>query len=382
MPLGGSVRTGLANLATPGSGSEARWDSRKRSSRQHGRQVGLLAAAWMTCTATLAANAAAPVPVQLVRPSLGEIIRHVTLPGRIQANQQATLYAKVPGYLKTLTVDKGDAVQAGQSLGELEVPELSADRVKCQAELKVAEIVFKRVTEAQQKAPDLVVPQTVDDARGKVEIARANLERIETLLNYARLTAPFGGVITARFVDPGAFIPSATSGSSADNAAVVTIMDFNTVRVQVPVPELEAVLVQTGQPVKFTVDVLKGREFSGIVSRYSYAIDPISQTMLVEADVPNPGLLLRPGMFVTARVGVEKHGDAITVPVAALLIEKTTTSVFVNDGGKAKKTLVKTGFNDGARVEILSGLAGGEAVILLPKTPLTDGAAIQVKEER
>jgi membrane fusion protein (multidrug efflux system) len=326
--------------------------------------------------------AADPVSVQVAQPARGNVIRYVTLPGSLKANQQATLYAKVPGYLKSLTVDKGDKVSAGQALGEIEVPELEADLARCRAELSVAEIELRRVSQAQAQAPDLVVPQTVDDARGKVEIARANLERLETLLRYAHMTAPFDGVVTARFVDPGAFIPAATSGSAASSAAVVTLMDFNTVRVQVPVPELEAALVKVGQPVNFTVDVLKGQSFAARVSRLSYAIDRASQTMLVEADVPNLDLALRPGMFVTARVGVEEHTDVLTVPVGALLVEKAITSVFVAESGRAKKVAVKVGFNDGAKVEIVSGLTGGESVILLGKAPLTDGAAIMVMEAK
>ncbi|MGN6644327.1 MAG: efflux RND transporter periplasmic adaptor subunit, partial [Verrucomicrobiota bacterium] len=138
-----------------------------------------------------AADAPTTADVKITHPTRGEIHRFVTLPGIIKANQQATLYAKVPGYLKSLAVDKGDAVQAGQTLGEIEVPELLTDRAKYQAELTVAEADFKRATDARNKAADLVTPQTVDEARGRLEIARANLERTETLLNYSRLIAPF-----------------------------------------------------------------------------------------------------------------------------------------------------------------------------------------------
>src|SRR6185295_3330835 len=125
--------------------------------------------------------AAAPVEVKVTRPSHGEIIRYVTLPGSIRANQQATLYAKIPGYLKSLSVDKGDRVQAGQPLGEIEVPELLADLAKHKAEVRVAEMDYQRVSAAQKKAADLITPQSVDEAQGRLEIARANLEHTETL---------------------------------------------------------------------------------------------------------------------------------------------------------------------------------------------------------
>jgi len=345
-----------------------------------------IAAFWLgavvvgTAVNTFAADAPAPVDVQVASPTRGEIHRFVALPGSLKANQSATLYAKVPGYLKSLTVDKGDAVKAGQALGEIEVPELLADRTKYQAEVKVAETDFNRVNAAQQKSPDLVTPQSVDEARGRLDIARANLERTETLLNYSRLVAPFSGIVTARFVDPGAFIPSATSGSSSGNAAVLTIMDFSTVRAQVAVPEVEAARVQAGQPVKVSIESLGGKTCTASVSRIAYALDDASKTMLVEADLPNPQNELRPGMYATVKVGVEKHSDALLVPVAALVMEKANAFVFVAEGGKAKKTPVKIGFNDGTNVEISSGLKGDEAVILVGKLVLTDGQAINATE--
>src|SRR5882672_4728851 len=133
---------------------------------------------------TTAADAPKPIVVKVIHPTRGEIVRFVTLPGTIKANQQATLYAKVAGYLKSLSVDKGDRVQAGQSLGEIEVPELLADLAKFKAEVKVAETDYQRVSGAQKKAPDLVTPQSVDEAKGRLDIASANLERTETLLRY------------------------------------------------------------------------------------------------------------------------------------------------------------------------------------------------------
>ncbi|MSU57278.1 MAG: efflux RND transporter periplasmic adaptor subunit [Pedosphaera sp.] len=331
---------------------------------------------------TFAAEAPKPAEVKVARPTRGEIIRYVTVPGGIRANQQATLYAKVAGYLKSLAVDKGDRVQAGQSLGEIEVPELLADSSKYKAEVKVAETDFQRVSAAQKKSPDLVTPQAVDEAKGRFEIASANLERTQTLLSYAKITAPFSGIVTARFVDPGAFIPSATSGSAAQNAAIVTLADFNTVRAQVALPEVEASLAQVGQPVKLTVEGLAGKTFEAKVSRLSYALDDATKTMLIEADLPNPDLALRPGMYATVKVGVEKHVDALLLPVEALVMEKANAFTFVAESGKAKKTAIKIGFNDGAKVEVLTGLKGNEAVILVGKMTLADGAAVNVTEAK
>lgn len=331
-------------------------------------------------TAPYAADAPKPLEVKVTHPTRGEIVRYVKLPGTIRANQQATLYAKVAGYLKTLAVDKGDPVQAGQSLGEIEAPELQADLAKYKAEARVAARDYERISEAQKKAPDLVMAQSLDEALGKTEVAKANLERTETLLAYTRITAPFSGIVTARFVDPGAFIPSATSGSAAQTAAIVTLAEFNVVRAQVLVPELEASLVARGQPVKVTVEGLGGRTFDATISRFSYALDDATRTMLVEADLPNPNLLLRPSMYATMRLGVETHKDVMLIPAEALVMEKANASVFVAEGGKAKKKPIQIGFNDGVNVEVSSGLAANEQVVVAGKVAVADGAPINLVE--
>ena len=325
---------------------------------------------------------APPVAVQVIQPERGPITRYITLPGEVKPYQQATLYAKVAGYLKTITVDKGDSVKEGALLAEIEVPELIAERAKYRAEVEVADIDYKRLSETQKKAPDLVMPQSVDDARGRLAVAKANLERSDTLLNYAKLTAPFSGVITRRLVDPGAFIPAATSGGAAQNAALVTLSDFNRVRVQAAVPENEASLVATNQPVKFTVEGLPGRSFEGTVTRFSYALEETSKTMLAEIELPNPTLELRPGMYAAVKIGIERRSDALLVPVAALVQEKAGASVLTLADNKARKTPVKIGFNDGQHVEILSGLGPNQAVILAGKQPLSDGQTVKPTEAK
>jgi len=320
-----------------------------------------------------------PLSVQTVLPKRGPVTRFVTLPAEIKPYQQATIYAKVPGYLKTITVDKGDHVKEGDLIADIEEPEILADLQKYKAEVEVAELDFKRLDESRKKLPDLVVPQTVDNARGKLDIAKANLERTETLLNYAKIKAPFAGIITKRNVDPGAFIPAATSGSAAQNVAIVTLTDLNRVRVQVAVPELESSLIAVGQPVTLAVDGLPGRSFQGSITRFSYSLDDATKTMLAEIELQNPKLELRPGMYALAKIGIERKEDALLLPTDALLLEKAGPSVFVITENKAKKTVVKTGFNDGTNAEVLSGIKPEQPVILIGKKTLADSQPIQVE---
>ena len=334
----------------------------------------LIAAVQTSCQR---AGAPPATNVETVRLKKGEIVRRVTLPGNVMAYQEATLYAKVAGYLKMIAVDKGDNVKTGDVLAEIEAPEMVADLVKEKAEAEAAAMDFRRVSEAQHKASDLVTPQTMDTAKAKADVARAGVQRIETLLAYAKITAPFAGVITKRWADRGALIPAATSSSAAKSAAVVTLMDFSTVRVDVAVPDTEAPLVKKDLPVKMTVDELPGRYFDGTITRFAYALDESTKTMATEIEIANPDLALRPGMWANVQIDLQKKTDAQLLPAEALVTEKDKMSVFVVRDRKAQKVPIKTGFDDGINVEVTGGLTPKDAVILAGKQAVTDGQPVK-----
>ena len=330
-------------------------------------------------------QAIAPAPPQKVgaaRARMGPVTRGVTLPGTVRPNRQAVLYAKISGYLKTIRVDKGDFVKMGDAIAEIEVPEMSADLAKQRVEVQVAEVAWKRLKDAQTKAPNLVMPQTVDDAKGRYDISVANLSRTETLLSYARIVAPFDGVVTRRHVDPGAFIPAATSGSVAQTAAVVTIMDISKVRVEVAIPEAEAPVVKTGIECVLSLDEWPGHPFSGTLTRFGYALDDATRTMMTEIELPNPKRELRPGMYGSVRLTMERKKDALIVPIDALVVDKTRTFVFTVAGDKAKRLTVKVGFRDATSAEILEGVASDQVVLLAAKAGLTDGQTVSVSEKQ
>jgi len=316
--------------------------------------------------------------IKLVAAKKGDATRSILLPANVLPYQQATLYAKVAGYVKTVNVDKGDAVQAGELLADIEVPELIADRARYKAELEVADLDYKRTSDAQKKAPDLVVPLTADTAKSKYDIAKANLERTETLLGFAKITAPFSGIITRRFVDPGAFIPAANSGSTAQGAALFTVMDFTRVRVQAAIPEMEVPFIKNGLPVKVTIEELPTAKTEGTVTRFSHALDEATKTMLTEVELQNPDGTLRPGMYANVRITVERKADALVLPTDAVLVEKGRTSVFTAAENKAKRITVKTGFNDNGWVEILDGVKSGDQVIMIGKQVIAEGQPVKV----
>jgi RND family efflux transporter MFP subunit len=335
--------------------------------------------------AGFALNAAQPAPapeVQVTSPRRGDIHRFVALPGSLRANQQVTLHAKVAGYLRAISVDRGDAVKAGQVLAELDLPELAAERARHEAEVAVARTEVDRLKVAQAKAPDLVTPQSVDAAAARLAVAEATLRQNAALLAYGRIAVPFAGVVTARHVDPGAFVPAATAGANPVAAAIVSIADYSVVRAIVAVPEVESARVAVGQPLLLTTDALPGRVFRALVSRQAGALDERTRTLTVEADLPNADGALRPGMYVNARIGVELHRDALLVPSAALVREKAAGFLFLFADGKASRVPVKYGFNDGTSVEILEGIAANVRVIIPGKATLAPGQSVTAVEAK
>lgn len=312
--------------------------------------------------------------VQTASAERQDISRWIAVPATTRANQEVVLHAKLAGYLTAITVDRGSQVAKDDLIATVDAPEMRADRVRLQAELDVAKADQARLIAAKAKAADLIVARTVDEADGRVRVAAANLERIDTLLSFGKITAPFSGIITQRWVDPGAFIAVPSGGGAA--GALVTIADLATIRVIVPVPEKEAAFIAVGRPAMVRFEVLP-EPIAATVSRHSHVVESTSGTLPVEIDVTNPGIKIMPGMFARVRLATEGHSKALTIPIGALLIEGMTTSVFTVVDGTANKVPVKSGLNDGVRVEVLSGLAERDVVALIVPG-LADGKPVTV----
>jgi RND family efflux transporter MFP subunit len=329
-----------------------------------------------------------PIEVKAVRSHRGEIYRYINLPGEVAPLFQVTLFAKVDGYLTTLTVDKGDSVKTGDLIADIDVPELRANLVKQKAEVELAEAEFKQISEMPTNNPVNAPPAEIEAAKnriavakGKLAVAKGNLSHTESMLSYARITAPFDGIITKRYVDPGAYIPVPNAADTPEAAAIVNLTDFKTLRMQVAVPETEVPHIRLGQPIRWTTDSYPGQNFDGTVTRAYWALDRATKTMLTEVQMTNRDMLLRPGMLVNARIGLEKKDDALLIPLGALVKEKANSFVFTVEAGKAKRTLVQTGFNDGTNVEIIAGIKLHDLAILSGQQTLRDGQSVKVLEE-
>lgn len=337
---------------------------------------------------------APPLEVEVTHLKKGDIWRSASFPGYITAFYNTTIYAKISGYMKYINVDKGDFVTEGEILAEIENPELEAERPRYEAEVAVWGTEYQRLSEALKVARDLVVPLTVDEMRAKYLVAEANLKRINYLLSYARVIAPFSGHITARHVDPGAFIPDArnggvtspdfvpspSAGSVSRSTAIVTMMDFTRVRCDVAVPEMDVPFVNKDVHTTVTAEAFPGRIFDAKVTRYEYALNPTAKTMITEVEIPNPTKELRPGMYIIVKLDLEHKTGVLLAPVSAVIFSKSRSFVFIIDkNSKAKLIPVKTGVNDGTNVEILSGINPAEAVIIPGKPTPKDGQLVAVK---
>jgi RND family efflux transporter MFP subunit len=312
------------------------------------------------------------VEVMLTPLQRGTIHRWVTIPATLQPNQSTTLHARVSGHLRSIYVDVGDRVSEEVTIASLEVPELEADFISAVTAREVAATTFQRLSVASEKAPGLVLPQDLEEAEGAMKIADAAFKRKTVLLAFANIKAPYNGIVTARHADLGAFIPA---GGTGNTGAVVTIADVSILRAHVSVPEAEAKFMKPG-----TLARIVGHEWEGKISRSSQTIDPRSATMKVEVDLANADGKWINGSYVKVQLAAETHTNALLAPVAAVLIEKVSSSVFLYKDGKAVKTPVTTGFNDGKNIEILTGLQGDETPIILTGLTLTDGQAVAQKK--
>jgi RND family efflux transporter MFP subunit len=332
------------------------------------------------------AKQTAPPTVVVSQPVRGDMVRAITLPGDLAGLNEAALYAKVTGYLKRIDVDKGDWVKQGQVLAVIEVPELEQKLKRERANLEVRRVTYERLQHVWNTDKRLVAREDVDIAQGRFQQAQAAVEELEAMVGYTRIVAPFEGVVTARYVDPGALIQESgrtgTLGtgdqvaSHAGLAPVVSVAAINTLRVYVYVPEAEASLIRQGMPATLRLREFPGREFAGTVKRFATSLDLSTRTMLTEVDIANPHHELYPGMYADVTVELERHHDALQVPASAVGTERDEQFVYVVKDAQLVKLPVTTGISDAENTEIVSGLTGAEQVVTHISPALTEGGRV------
>jgi membrane fusion protein (multidrug efflux system) len=335
--------------------------------------------------------------VSVMHPQRVDMIRSVEFPGDLVGFYETALHAKVTGYLQTITVDKGDWVKAGQVLATIQVPELHSNLANAQANLEIARITYDRLRKVQQSDPRLISQQDVDIAFAKYQQSKATGRTLQTMVNYTQIIAPFGGVITGRFADPGALIragggdfgvneiaglvsPGAIEGSGGHRdggGPVLTMAQVDELRVYVYVPEQLCGLVRRGTPASLTFEEFPGQVFKGRVARYSNSLDLATRTMMTEIDIENRSHRLYPRMYAHVTLELVRHPDAIRLPVGALGGAGKAVYVLVVKDGRLEKVPVSTGIYDGHYVEITKGLSASELVVTNANPSLAAGEAVE-----
>jgi RND family efflux transporter MFP subunit len=335
--------------------------------------------------------------------------------------QEIDVYAKVSGYIQKLYVDWGTHVKVGQILAVLEIPELQQQLLQDEASTRradqevsrareeqsraesaytVAHITYTRLADVQKSRPELVAQQEIDVAQGKdleasagvssskdalaaaeqaLLAAKAALDKDKALFAYARMTAPFEGVVTQIYAYTGALLPAGTSATKGDSA-LCHLSQNNLLRLVIPVPERAVPDISDGQTLEVNVSALH-KTFTGKISLFSDQIDLTTRTMHTEVTVPNANYELVPGMYASVKIPLHTVTNVLTIPMQA--VESTGTGqgivLVVNSSNHLERREVKLGLQSATDTEVLSGLSENETVIFGEQNQFKEGQQVSPK---
>jgi membrane fusion protein, multidrug efflux system len=291
----------------------------------------------------------------------------------VRGYAETPLYAKIPGYLQSIAVDKGDRVTQGQVLAVLDSPEIDQQVADARANYDLQTITNERNQELFRQG--IVARQMADEARSAMLRAKAALEQLQATQAYKTIRAPFAGIVIARTVDPGALIPQVTTTSGG--TPMLTLATVSPVRVYADVPQSVTPYIQIGDPAVITVTEYAGREFTGTVTRRTEALQPATRTMLIEVDVPNEDAALYPGMYAQVAFTVALRGGAPQVPADALIFRGGKVYVPVVHDNRLTLSEVALGYDDGRLVEVTAGVGPDDLIALNVGQAVRDGEVVQ-----
>jgi RND family efflux transporter MFP subunit len=358
--------------------------------------------------------------VAVVKAKTEDMSRGVVITSEFKPFQEIDVMAKVAGYVKTINVDVGSRVKEGDLLAVLEIPEMADDQDRAQSVLSrsqaevdrardelqraeqsrsIAHLSYTRLADVAKQKAGLIAQQEIDDAQSKdlvaeaqvsasksslsaaeqqVRVSMAELQKIKTLLDYTHITAPFTGVITKRYADKGSMIQAGTS-SSTQVMPLVRLSENSKLRLVLPVPESAVPTVHIGQQVEVRVPTL-GRSFPGQVARFADKLASATRTMDTQVDVPNPSLILIPGMFAEVNLTLSHRSAALTVPIPAVDTgddESSGQVTVVTPENRIEIRKVKLGIQNATDVEVLAGLREGELVVTGNRSSLRAGEQVR-----
>lgn len=329
-------------------------------------------------------NALAAPSVLVAKPQQGKPTEELVLPGNVFPYVDSPIYARTNGYLRKWYFDIGAHVKKGQLMAEIESPEVDQQLAQAKADLLTAQTNAKYAQTTSTRYHDLLKTNAVSQqdtenfttqasaTSTQVQSALANVQRLEQLVSFEKIYAPFDGILTARNVDIGQLIDSGATKELFHLAAEQTL------RVYVNVPQVYSVACKPGLAALLTVPEYPGRNFPGKIVRTSKAIDPASRTLLVEVDVDNRAGDLVTGAYAQVHFKLSNAQPSLIIPVPALIFRAEGLQVATVVNGKAKLVPITIGRDDGRVVEVTQGLQPDDEVIQDPPDSVVDGEVVNV----
>jgi membrane fusion protein, multidrug efflux system len=354
--------------------------------------VGIIPRLHASADLTQQAAAQHALSVAVIKPASAPALQELLLPGSVMPFADASIYARTSGYLEHWYTDIGTKIKTGQTLADIQTPEVDAQLAQARADQATAQANFNYASISSQRWQDMLKTQSVaqQDAdtklsdmqakRAMLQSARANVQRLSELVSYEKIVAPFNGVVTARNVDVGALVTAGGApGLATAPGELFHVQQTDTLRVFVDVPQNDAAFIDASTGVYLSVQQYPGRHFMGKVARSTGSIDPASRTLRVEVDVDNRDGALLPGAYAQVHLALQNGKPALELPVSALLFRPNgiTVAVVDNTGRTALKT-VTIGRDFGTHMEVTTGLAPTDRVIDNPRDSITAGEQVQI----
>ena len=315
--------------------------------------------------------------VRVVTVRTGGASQTVEVPGESTPFVSTNVYAKTSGFLKEIRVDKGSVVQQGQVLALLESPEIERDTQALKADADNKASYARRL--AQLSGQGIVSARDLEDAQAQSRIAQEKLASQSVLQGYTKVVAPFAGVVTQRFADPGAMIQN--GGNSSTAQPILALAQVGRLRVAFYLDQAVASRAKVGQALQVhpadRPDLLREAQ----VSRIAGALDPRTRTLLIEADLDNHDGAFLPGSAVQVHLSLSAQAGQLEIPSEALLLKGDKSFAALVDGeGRIRLKPILLGEDNGSRVKVLKGLEPGSRVVLNPPPGVQEGEKVQPVE--
>jgi len=325
--------------------------------------------------------------VAVALPNAKALDANIDLPGRLEAYSRAPIFARVNGYLKSWNVDIGARVKAGQVVAEIDAPDLDQQLLQARADLASAQ-ASERLSAATLERRKTLLPsnfvsmQEIDERtadlsnkKGTVNADQANVERLEALAAYKKITAPFDGIVTARDTDVGALI----NAGGTQGPPMFVVSDITKLRVYVNVPQNYVPSIKIGAKAVITVPEYPNRTFPATVEASAQAVDVNSGTTRMQLGLDNTGGELMPGAYASVRLTLQRDGVPLHIPSSALIFNRSGLRVAtVGTDDKVKFKTVTIARDLGREIELGSGLTPADRVIVAPPDGIADGDQVRV----